>query len=83
MVENHRISIRSLKTKSIHDTFSDAECFLAHKTDTNTINTPSEALDKVKMIAKLKVSTWEEVAAAVFSNSSEENSVMTVTTVKL
>ena len=55
-----------------HGTASEAARFLTDKS--NIINTPAELLGKVKVIAKMKVPTWEEAAAAVFSSSSEESS---------
>ena len=62
-----------------HGTASDAARFLTHKF--NTINTPIEALHKVKMLARMKVPTWEEAAEAVFSSSSEDSAELTVTAV--
>ena len=61
-----------------HGTASEAARFLTDKS--NIINTPAELLGKVKVIAKMKVPTWEEAAAAVFSSSSEESSDMMTTT---
>ena len=56
-----------------HGTGDDAKRFMSHPK--NIANTPEDALHEVQKMAAMRIPTWAEAAAAVFSSSSSEDSL--------
>ena len=59
-----------------HGTKADAARFLTYPT--NVTNTPTTALDEIRLMAAMQVPTWEQAAAVVFSSSAAAMTAITV-----
>ena len=64
-----------------HGTNEDAARFLTHPKLVR--NTPSDALHRVRVMAAMRVPTWDEAAAAVFSSSSSCEGSLSITAISI